>query len=82
MTRGLSSCETTSKASIVEEISLHITIIDPSKSKVKGRPREASKIPTVMQATQSQAKRQHRTCSTCNEKGHDIKTCTKDKKDK
>lgn len=55
---------------------LNFTIRDPAKCKTKGRPRNASRIPTGMQ--ESQDSKQKRNCSSCGQKGHYKSTCKKD----
>ncbi|GLT35468.1 hypothetical protein SLA2020_099170 [Shorea laevis] len=56
-------------------LSTNITIRDPTKAKTKGRPKEATRIPSEKQVSQAEAQKRSRTCGVCHDKGHDIRTC-------
>ncbi|GKV49141.1 hypothetical protein SLEP1_g55907 [Rubroshorea leprosula] len=62
-------------------ISSNIDIRDPKRVRTKGRPKELSRIPAGKQVSQNTAHIRRQTCSTCDFKGHDSRTCgkTKDK---
>ncbi|XP_074355907.1 protein FAR1-RELATED SEQUENCE 5-like [Apium graveolens] len=60
-----------------QEMMFNFTISDPKKCKTKGRPRNASRIPTGMQ--QSQDLKQKRVCGSCGQKGHYKSTCKNSK---
>ncbi|GKV13908.1 hypothetical protein SLEP1_g24867 [Rubroshorea leprosula] len=57
----------------------NITIRDPERAKTKGRPRELGRIPFGKQVSQKASQARTRTCSMCDIKGHDARTCGKTK---
>lgn len=62
---------------VISEVALstNITIRDPQKAKIKGRPKECTRIPSGKQVSQDETQKRLRCCGVCHEKGHDIRTC-------